>query len=83
MKIYRQIKIQKLQNKNNMIGQQFNTLSSNERRIEPVLGSAYFDLSKSGCANEDELTAGRQKARQSYYFETDRLLKLNPSLKLI
>lgn len=50
MKQKRIIQIQKLQNKNRMVGQQFSTLASNEVRWTPVLGSAWF----TGEEGEDE-----------------------------
>lgn len=44
------VKIQKLQDKNHMVGEHFSTLSSNEVRWTPWLGSAWY----TGEEGEDE-----------------------------
>ena len=68
------IRIQKLQNKNRMIGKQFNVLEPKERREIPWLGSYWFE-------------PGREQERADFLAdweaETKRLLKLNPDLKIV
>ena len=41
-KMSKQIRIQKLQNKNKMVGGTFSTLGTNERRKNPWLGRCWF-----------------------------------------
>lgn len=52
----------------------FSALAKNERRKLPWLGSAWF---KKG------MEAEREKYIREYQEETERLLKENPSLKLV
>lgn len=74
MKHHRAIRVQKLQNKNRMVGKTFSTLNDNERRKTPWLGSVWFEQ-------------GMEEERARYYEEwekeTQRLLKLNPNLKIV
>lgn len=76
MSMARTIRIQKLQNKNKMVGSAFNTLGKNQRRKSPWLGGYYY---------EDK--PGREQKRLDYIKkweeETERLLKLNPNLELV
>ena len=68
------IRIQKLQNKHHMVGQSFNLLNDNERRIRPWLGGWQFEPGR-----EEEV---KEVIRQ-HQTETERLLKINPNLKLV
>jgi len=74
MKHHRQIRVQKLQTKNRMVGKTFSCLNDNERRIFPWLGGSWFEKGK-----EEKLA----KYLKEWEEETERLLKLNPNLKLI
>lgn len=84
MSFAREIKIQKLQTKNKMVGQTFSTLAHMERRKTPWHGRGWF--------TEEELQTGvidptEQQRRDNYIAtynaETQRLLSLYPNLKLI
>jgi hypothetical protein len=72
--IAKEIRVQKLQNKNRMTGQTFNVLGNNERRINPWLGSVWF---------EKGMDAERAERIKEWKEETKRLLKINPKLKLV
>ena len=52
----------------------FSTLTTNQRRKDPWLGSAYF---------EDGMEEERKAFIRNYNAETERLLKENPNLELI
>lgn len=68
------IRIQKLQNKHHMVGQAFSTLNDDERRRNPRYGAWQFDPN-----NQEEL----KETVRNYHAETERLLKVNPNLKLV
>ncbi len=72
--IAKQIRIQKKQNKNHMVGSAFNTLGKNERRKSPWLGSAWF---------EDGMEEKRAEYIRAWQEETERMLKENPNLKIV
>ncbi len=74
MNIARTIRIQKLQNKNNMVGQTFSTLNKNERRCTPWLGGSWYEPGR-----EEE----RKQFIKEWKKETERLSKANPTLKII
>lgn len=76
MNIARQIRVQKLQNKNRMTGQSFNVLRDDERRESPWLGSYWFE-------NEEGRTEERVQFIKEWKVETVRLLKINPKLKIV
>jgi len=76
MSIAKQIRVQKLQNKNRMTGQTFNTLGNNERRESPWLGSYWFE-------NEEGRAEERAQFIKEWKVETARLLKINPRLKIV
>jgi hypothetical protein len=59
----------------------FCTLNDNERRRLPWLGSEWFELQE--WETEEMKAAQRQKFREEWQQETQRLLKENPSLKII
>ena len=61
----------------------FNTLGDNERRATPWLGSAYYDLSLGQFSTEEEMTSAREARFKAWEEETERLLKINPDLKII
>ncbi len=68
------IRIQKLQNKHHMVGQSFNVLATDERRKRPWLGGWQFEPGR-----EEEVREYIRKWEE----ETERLLKINPNLKLV
>lgn len=72
--IAKTIRIQKLQNKNRMVGQSFSTLGNNERRRTPWLGSVWFEKGR-----DEE----RKKFIEDWQKETERMLKINPELKIV
>ena len=74
--IAKEIRIQKLQSKNRMTGQTFNVLGDNERRISPWLGSYWFE-------DVEGREAERVQRIKEWKEETERLLKINPDLKLV
>ena len=74
MSMRKAIRIQKLQNRHHMVGESFCTISKNERRKRPWLGSVWYEPGK------DEKRAEFIKQWES---ETERLLKENPNLKII
>lgn len=74
MSFRKTIRIQKLQNRHNMVGQAFNTLNPDERRKKPWLG---------GWAIEPENAEQVRSYIEQYDKETERLLKLNPALRLV
>lgn len=74
MPIRKQIRIQRLQNKNRMVGKTFSTLSDNQRRRIPWLGGTWFEAGK-----EQE----RMEFIAEWQAETARLLILNPNLDII
>ena len=74
MNIRKQIRTQRLQDKSRMVGKSFNVLNDNERRAEPWLGSGLCEI-----GNEEEL----KQFVEQWHVETERLLKLNPNLKII
>ncbi len=74
MKIARQIRIQKLQNKNRMVGKTFSTLEAHQRRKNPWLGSAWF---------EEGMEEKREQFVKEWHKETERLLKINPNLEIV
>jgi len=74
MSMAKQIRIQKKQNRNRMVGQTFSTLSSNERRRTPWLGGSWY---------EEGRETERGEFIQEWHEETERLLTINPNLKII
>ena len=74
MKHGRVVKIQKLQNKNKMMGSQFSVLDKNHRREFPWLGNGWF-------------AEGMDEERKAYIAawkkETARLKASNPNLVII
>ena len=59
----------------------FSTIGENERRRLPWLGSAWFGIDK----EDDELNykSDREKYVATWEKETEKMLKENPSLKII
>ena len=74
MNFARTIRIQKLQNKNRMIGKSFSILDKNERRRKPWLGAVWF---------EPGMDEKRKEFIKEWSETTKRLLKENPNLKII
>ncbi len=68
------IRVQRKQNKSRMIGKTFSTLESNERRRNPWLGGVWF---------EDGRDEERKACIAEYHKETERMLKVNPNLKIV
>ena len=68
------IRVQKLQNKNRMVGQSFCTLNKNQRRRSPWLGQVWF---------EEGMKQEREQFIKAWEEETERLLELNPDLEII
>jgi hypothetical protein len=84
MKLHRSIRVQKLQDKNRMVGQTFNVLEKNERRKLPWLGSAWYTKEELETGVPDEVQDAKRKERYAQWErETERLLKSNPNLKII
>ncbi len=84
MKLHRQIRVQKLQDKNRMVGKTFSTLEDNERRKSPWLGSSWF---KDEELTDPEVAKRMHEKREQRYKEwdeeTERMLKINPKLKIV
>ena len=74
MNMRKQIRIQKLQNKNHMVGKCFSVLGSNERRENPWLGAWAAEP-----ANKEEV----KQFIKEWHEETARMLKENPNLKIV
>lgn len=84
MKLHRQIRVQKLQNKNRMVGKTFNVLEDNERRRPPWLGGSWFTAEELKTGEPDpEAEAKRVERYRQWDAETERLLKHNPNLKIV
>ena len=89
MSIAREIRIQKLQNKNHMVGKTFSVLASNERRKEPWLGSAWFVERKDYKTEKEyqrafvKMNKKRAERISEWHEETKCLLKQNPNLIII
>lgn len=74
MKHHRLIRVQKLQDKNHMVGKTFSCIGHDERRAYPWLGSSWFREGR-----DDE----RAEFIKRWEAETQRLLQINPNLKII
>lgn len=59
----------------------FSTVEENERRRLPWLGSAWFELEDG--ETEEMKAQQRQKFREDWQKETEKMLKENPNLKII
>jgi hypothetical protein len=59
----------------------FSALDANERRKYPLLGSAWFGINK----EDDDLNykSDREKYVAKWEKETEKMLKENPSLKIV
>lgn len=70
----KQIKVQKKQDKNNMVGETFSVLEKNQRRKQPWLGGSWFEPGR-----EEE----REKFIAKWNKETENMLKNNPNLVIV
>jgi hypothetical protein len=81
------IRVQRLQNKNKMVGQAFNPSGIEDKTIRRknilLPGSYYIFDENSNFNSEDDMIKARKEYEKRYNDETERLLKIYPNMKLI